>query len=126
MREIKFRAWQHVDKVMLFADINELEDLNGEWTAWDLPIDSPTNTGTPLEVMQFTGLKDDNGVDTYEDDLCSVYNLGVCVVKMEPLYGVTFHQLSKSKGIHTALNCAQLGIEFVVIGNIHENAEFLK
>lgn len=69
MRDIKFRAWDHVNNAMLHADFGELQDIGGEWTAWDLPIDSPTNTGMPFDVMQFAGLTDANGIDIYEGDI---------------------------------------------------------
>ena len=81
-RDLKFRAWDHVDNVMLFADIYEMQDISGEWTAWDLPVDSPTNTGTPFDVMQFTGLQDKNGVDVYEGDNIETTNTKNDGVKM--------------------------------------------
>ena len=72
--ELKFRAWDHVNKVMLFADFGELQDIDGDWTAWDLPRDSPTNTGTAFEVLPFTGLLDDKKVSVYAGDI--VYSSG--------------------------------------------------
>ena len=135
MRDLKFRAWDHVDSVMLFADLGELQDLNGEWTAWDLPIDSPTNTGTPFDVMQFTGLNDKNGVDIYEgvivDDafdcgqlkIISWDNEKACfidtTIMKPPIYkNMKPHSCPLSISTSTITNGK-------IIGNIYENAELL-
>jgi hypothetical protein len=60
-REIKFRAWDHIDKEMVY-----------ESTAKSFFGHSVSNYDILRKyevVMQFTGLIDRNGVDIYEGDL---------------------------------------------------------
>ena len=139
MRELKFRAFDHIDSVMLFADIYEMQDIQGEWTAWDLPKDSPTNTGTPFDIMQFTGLQDKNGVDIYEGDLIyatannSYYTVCSGEYEISSHYDSSPHEcvgfyLSRYNGL-TFNECESIGGDcdyLEVIGNIHENPELLK
>jgi len=120
MIDIKFRAYDHVDCVMLFADIYEMQDIQGEWTAWDLPPDSPTNTGTPFDIMQFTGLTDKNGVDIYEGDIVTYkdsFFVGAVYFKAGE-----YHIKTDISNHHLV---TYTGKYLEVIGNIHQNKELL-
>jgi hypothetical protein len=72
MREIKFRAWDLVREKMIN---NVVIDSNGaqpmEWPANGYPVDI---RGIP---MQYTGLKDKNGVEIYEGDQIYLAGYGV-------------------------------------------------
>jgi len=126
--EIKFRAWDHVNNVMLFADFGELQDIGGEWTAWDLPPDSPTNTGTAFDVMQFTGLTDKNGVDIYVGDLIKNKSGRVAEVTFNK-YCACFDcevRVTKHSCNDLGFKCSMWAYAIEKIGNKLENPELME
>jgi uncharacterized phage protein (TIGR01671 family) len=125
MREIKFRG-KRVD--------------NGEWVYGDLihrysnwiyiaPIPSTIEI-TPIEidpetVGQYTGLKDKNGKEIYEDDIVRVITDKKCVIG-EVVYIPTAFCV-KAKGFEIfSLGFLNNWFEIEVLGNIYENPELLK
>jgi uncharacterized phage protein (TIGR01671 family) len=124
MREIKFRVWDPTNAMML-CSINSL-NFNGNEGYDNLCI---TLRRTKPEipdyekclVMQYTGLKDKNGIEIYEGDFYIHDNcLMVHVVKDIVSF---LEMLSDGKGTDSQELCISTGIE--VIGNVHENPELL-
>ena len=121
MREIKFRAWDGQDKLMrtvknLMFNKNDEVDLKieEEWFA----------TGPDLVLMQYTGLKDKNGVEIFEGDILTS-DVQPCkmVNQIKDGYGVVRFENGIFKlgaiSLITFLN------KMEVIGNIYENTEQL-
>lgn len=75
MNEIKFRAYDRATKEMFFFDLEELQRRAIESGLPDVLVN--------CDVMRFTGLRDKNGVEIYENDVLQFRNafdeLGVAV-----------------------------------------------
>ena len=134
MREIKFRAWDKINKVMEDPfNIRDLEAIeydgqgfldngcfNGINDDWDNYI-----------LMQYTGLKDKNGKEIYEGDIVRTYH------EFEEDYRESFETIGIVKfssgcfwinggGYSILQHFHYNDNQREVIGNIYENKELLK
>ena len=109
MRLIKFRAWDGKEMQYQFRVHSE----DGYITRHNIAVD--------WKLMQFTGLKDKNGVEIYEGDICIVHDVEKETVE------IIFREETAGfegfvKGIKTFKNpyVELSGQYYEVIGNIHE------
>ncbi len=122
MREIKFRAYIRRLKWMVQVericfDIGTVEvdltDGNGDTAEYYFG---------EIELMQFTGLKDKNGIEIYEGDVVEATRYdGLAVTGVVDFRDCSF---VISTGYQTIYTWIDYQIE--VIGNIYENPELLK
>lgn len=133
MRELKFRAWDKVEKKMLFdADPFALH-VSGS----NEPLLAKTHRNEDCIFEEYTGLKDKNGKEIYEGDIIKssehigeVYRQGngrwVIFCGKDKLHYGDLIVVGELEG-ETYDLALTLGREYCkVIGNIHENPELLE
>lgn len=111
MREIKFRVWSKVtEKMSDWEFIHSVRNLHKLMTL------------NHIDLMQFTGLKDENGKEIYEGDIVKMKDVED---NIERIGFVDFNDGS------FRINCGfitcyrWMDYEVEVIGNIYQNKELL-
>ena len=124
---IKFRAWDKKNKAYLY-DVQNASDMfsdikyeNGENADCDEYCFAGFLYDERYDVEQFTGLKDVNGEDIYENDLISLTD-----DLEDPVYRVVFDE-AKFEIVGGGV-CYDLGEEFMdceVISNVHTDGDLI-
>lgn len=129
MREIRFRAWHKERNKMLdvfginFRTPATAQVLNDEYNHYEELLSC-------VELMQFTGLKDCNGVDIYEGDIVHIDYFGY---RPSPFNVDSFAGVVKLiNGSFVVEKNSAIG-DFLfqetalvkVLGNIHQNQELI-
>ncbi len=136
MREIKFRAWNKQTKCMWWFDVLWGNFYHGDGCIGMLPIGETQKSERiqvdphDCELMQFTGLLDENGREIYEGDIVKVTIppwVGETIAKIECLasnggYNLRSAYFEDEEGYKEIDSC----MEFEVIGNIYENPKLVK
>ena len=115
MREIKFRAWDKKNCEFITGCI--LFENSGKFAIEEEGLDWSFDWDVDVVLMQYTGLKDKNGVEIYEGD----------IVREGDLTGEIIFDTVRSAYCYTHLCGRAFLYAFAgeVIGNMHENPELL-
>ena len=121
MREIKFRAWDKENEKMMKVSSLHLENKeisvkeNGTFHLFRMQ-----------DLMQYTGVKDKNGKEIYENDLISCNKHKNIVVFFEGGCFKVKYLRNSTTTITCALNSFSEKYKCKISGNIYEHPELLE
>ena len=119
MKEVKFRAWDIENEEMiknpsLYTD-DWADDINGYFEYWTKVVEDDER----LVFMQYTGLKDKNKKEIYEDD---ILDCGDFIGKVEFNLSFCAFVITDGYEIKTFLD---VGNEVEIMGNVYENEDLI-
>lgn len=118
MREIEFRAWLKYKKKMV--NVKSIDLYTGD-ISYRYNGTSHFANSDEIELMQYTGLKDTNGVKIFEGDIVEFSGDEIGVIKYT---GGCFE--IEADGFTETFYYNRYSYEVEVNGNIYENPEFLR
>jgi len=119
MREIKFRAWSEKENKYIYFELCLIELLTSD----------EMDFISKAESEQYTGLKDKNGKEIYEGDICTLFTDRPTVVIFKNGsfgYNCTGDFISFAQNHHFIFDKDGKSEKIKIIGNINKNPELLE
>lgn len=127
MRQIKFRAWDKKENKMyhnvgVVGSFIILEHEQSGYDFYEIDLNLYDNMTDDYHIMQYTGLRDRNGIEIYEGDI---------VIGLRRIYDDYFHEkvtylngcyMFGGFNAHEYFNKHQ---QIEVIGNVYDNPDLL-
>ena len=134
MREIKFRAWDNLEKDYLNEEDIAIDNLgnififerydNNDSDLWYTRL-LPDLDNKRHVIEQYTGLKDKNGTEIYEGDIVKVEGDGE-IYRVEWIRSGFGLEPRYNSPRYPVLGNVELRKKIEVIGNIHKDPELLE
>lgn len=132
MKEIKYKAWDKLNKIMFPISDIDFEDKS----VGVMKIDSQYNFNE-IELIQYTGRKDKNGIELYNEDILEYVgnNCPTCgkhdYYEGHGLYMISWDDSTLSYecmeiGGDNYMGCNIWGTDMIKVGSRYENPELLK
>jgi uncharacterized phage protein (TIGR01671 family) len=121
MREIKFRVWDKYDKCFIEQNLLPFKLWFDEEEFIKYEDENIMRYPTDIILMQYTGIKDKNGKEIYENDLITWGGGGI--------HQIEFRDTSwafKNEDWLLSMITSEEKSTFEIIGNVFENPELLK
>lgn len=125
MREIKFRAWDKENKAFMPSEGYAICD--GDVMGLRYGNEMEDVLTDQIELMQYTGLKDMNGVDIYENDIVkSNYKYAQPKISQIIMEDGNSYIAGEDLATGNEMLVSDHIDEIEVIGNVHTNLELLE
>lgn len=125
MREIKFRAWDKVNTAFMPSEGYAICD--GDVMGLRYGNEMEDVLTDQIELMQYTGLKDMNGVDIYENDIVkSNYKYAQPKISQIIMEDGNSYIAGEDLATGNEMLVSDHIDEIEVIGNVHTNLELLE
>lgn len=133
-REIKFRAWDSKEEIMWTPELSIerysskylnlatgviIPGTSGDWGDNEIKID--------IDIMQYTGMRDKNGSEIYEGDICTIFIKQLTIPISLPVeyWASGFCVWMRNKDGVANIYLDDIDV-IQVIGNIHQDPELLR